>query len=327
MSWQAGFTPNYELNLATDPSALPVPRGQMNEVFNAITLELQNYQQHGVPNWITASDNGGSAYAYDIYARVRYSATPLVASSFLLYENQVQGNTATPGADSTWLLISGEANGVPTGTIIDFAGATAPGGYLACDGSAVSRTTYVTLFAALTQLQTGTLTNTSASVTGLSSTAQMYAGMPIEGTGVPASTTILSVDSGTSITMSNAATAGGAQSLRFFNWGNGNASTTFNVPSLNRKITVASGGSPSSPAFTGSVLGQTGGEEVHTMTTSELVAHSHHTFSSTSGGTSENSPAASRNSPNDAGTSSTTGSSTPFNVMQLGTIVNKIIKT
>lgn len=39
--------------------------------------------------------------------------------------------------------------GTPAGTIIDFGGSAAPAGYLACDGSAVSRTTYATLFAAV----------------------------------------------------------------------------------------------------------------------------------------------------------------------------------
>jgi microcystin-dependent protein len=40
-------------------------------------------------------------------------------------------------------------NGVPVGTLIDFAGATAPTGYLVCDGSSVSRTTYADLFAVI----------------------------------------------------------------------------------------------------------------------------------------------------------------------------------
>ena len=35
---------------------------------------------------------------------------------------------------------------VPTGTIVQFAGSSSPGGWLFCDGSAVSRTTYSTLF-------------------------------------------------------------------------------------------------------------------------------------------------------------------------------------
>ena len=38
---------------------------------------------------------------------------------------------------------------VPIGTIIDYAGSSTPAGYLECDGSAVSRTAYAALFAAL----------------------------------------------------------------------------------------------------------------------------------------------------------------------------------
>lgn len=37
----------------------------------------------------------------------------------------------------------------PAGSVITFAGSTAPSGYLHCDGSAVSRTTYADLFAAI----------------------------------------------------------------------------------------------------------------------------------------------------------------------------------
>jgi microcystin-dependent protein len=40
-------------------------------------------------------------------------------------------------------------NGVPTGTILSFGGTAAPTGYLGCDGSNVSRTTYAGLFAAI----------------------------------------------------------------------------------------------------------------------------------------------------------------------------------
>ena len=38
---------------------------------------------------------------------------------------------------------------LPVGSLISYAGATAPSGYLLCDGSAVSRTTYSDLFTAL----------------------------------------------------------------------------------------------------------------------------------------------------------------------------------
>lgn len=38
---------------------------------------------------------------------------------------------------------------LPSGTLLDFAGTAAPTGYLLCDGSAISRTTYAALFAAV----------------------------------------------------------------------------------------------------------------------------------------------------------------------------------
>ena len=46
-----------------------------------------------------------------------------------------------------------EANAlVPSGTVINFSGATAPTGYLECDGAAISRTTYSKLFTAINTL-------------------------------------------------------------------------------------------------------------------------------------------------------------------------------
>lgn len=40
-------------------------------------------------------------------------------------------------------------NGVPTGTVVSFAGASAPSGWLMCDGAAVSRTAYAALFSVI----------------------------------------------------------------------------------------------------------------------------------------------------------------------------------
>lgn len=41
------------------------------------------------------------------------------------------------------------SNTIPIGGLLDFAGTTAPAGFLGCDGSAVSRTTYADLYAAI----------------------------------------------------------------------------------------------------------------------------------------------------------------------------------
>jgi hypothetical protein len=64
-----------------------------------------------------------------------------------------------------------------------------------------------------------TTANTSAVVTAIASTADLMMGMNVSGTGIPASTYILSVDSGTQITLSNAATAAGSPTLTFTNTG------------------------------------------------------------------------------------------------------------
>lgn len=46
-------------------------------------------------------------------------------------------------------LTSGGSGGTPTGTIVSYAGSTAPAGWALCDGSAINRTTYASLFSAI----------------------------------------------------------------------------------------------------------------------------------------------------------------------------------
>ena len=48
--------------------------------------------------------------------------------------------------------LSTDVGGMPSGSLIAFAGSSAPGGYLLCDGSAVSRTTYDILFAVIGEI-------------------------------------------------------------------------------------------------------------------------------------------------------------------------------
>jgi microcystin-dependent protein len=57
--------------------------------------------------------------------------------------------TASAGTNTTQIATTAFvlANGVPTGGLIMWSTASAPNGFLLCDGSAVSRTTYAALFA------------------------------------------------------------------------------------------------------------------------------------------------------------------------------------
>ena len=108
---------------------------------------------------------------------------------------------------------------MPTGTVLPFAGINAPTGYLFCDGDAISRTTYSSLF-------------------GIIETT----------------------------------------------YGVGDGSTTFNIPDLRGRVIAGQddmGGSSAdrltglSGGVNGDNLGATGGSETHTLTTSEIPAHTH----------------------------------------------------
>lgn len=139
---------------------------------------------------------------------------------------------------------------LPPGSLMAYAASSAPTGWLLCDGSAVSRTTYATLYGVIgttwgtgdgsttfnvpdlrgqfvrgyddrdtstskdTTTFTGTTTNGSATISSISATitAYLYAGMKISGTGIPAAATIATVSS-TSITISANATASGTVTI------------------------------------------------------------------------------------------------------------------
>lgn len=88
------------------------------------------------------------------------------------------------------------------GSIFMFAGSTAPEGFLICDGSAVSRTTYSTLYDAIGDT-----------------------------------------------------------------YGSGDGSTTFNVPDLVGKVAIG--------VSSTYLLGSTGGEETHSLTSTEMPTHGH----------------------------------------------------
>lgn len=132
---------------------------------------------------------------------------------------------------------------VPIGAIIDFGGVVVPAHYYACDGSAKNRISNYLLFKALTTTEIVTLTNSVNTFTVVNP-QNYYIGMQIEGLGIPASpvTTITNI-SGTTITMSVAAVSPPSTTLvTFFAWGNGDGSTTFNLPLLQGYVTAGAYG-------------------------------------------------------------------------------------
>lgn len=109
--------------------------------------------------------------------------------------------------NNTWVEFdTGAAANVPIGTILEYPSTTIPEGYMICDGSAISRTTYEKLFELI----------------------------------------------GTS-------------------YGEGDGSTTFNIPNMKGKVSV--GYNDNETEFNS--LGKTGGEKTHTLTISEMPSHAH----------------------------------------------------
>lgn len=105
---------------------------------------------------------------------------------------------------TSWKFAQALPGGLPCGSVITWSGATAPPNWLLCDGTAVSRTTYSSLFAVV----------------------------------------------GTS-------------------YGNGDGSTTFNLPDLRGRVPVGKN------AGTFGTLGSTGGAETHTLTEAQMPSHTH----------------------------------------------------
>jgi microcystin-dependent protein len=185
----------------------------------------------------------------------------------------VTGALAVSGA-----ITQGGSRIVPVGTMSPTARITAPTGWLLCYGQAISRTTYSELFDAITVTATATRNGTtSLSSVSLDLTGLGLEGAKIEGTGIATGTTIASLTSN-SITLSQAASGSGSITIRILPHGQGDASTTFNVP--DRRDVVSSGrgnmGGTSRNLLTGQSggidgdrLGNTGGSETHTLTAAQ----------------------------------------------------------
>jgi microcystin-dependent protein len=112
------------------------------EDMNGITLlifqQLCNLFQDGIPAW----DPDTTYYTGSI---VRQDGTNFMFSSAI--DDNVGNPLPNQSSDAYWTYLNTEAT--PAGSMIDFAGSTAPTGWLMCDGSSYSATSYPALFAVI----------------------------------------------------------------------------------------------------------------------------------------------------------------------------------
>ena len=172
----------------------------------------------------------------------------------------------------------------PTGTVAAYAGRTAPSGWLFCDGSAVSRTTYSTLFTTIApSLGTFTVTiaspgvftltshglvagdavyftTTGALPTGLTANTLYY----VISTGLTTNAFEVSTTTGGSA-VNTSGTQSGTHTAVFCPYGLGDGSTTFNVPDTRQRFVLGKAASG-----TGNTLAAKGGAIDHTHTVPSL---------------------------------------------------------
>lgn len=191
--------------------------------------------------------------------------------------------------DNAGDIVMGDAG--RAGLIQEWAGSGIPTGWLLCDGSAVSRTTYADLFAVL--IRTATITVTIATPAVISWASHGFAlndpvlftnsggALP---TGITASTTYYVSELTSSGTFKIAAAPGGANintsgtqsgthTGKFQPWGVGDGSTTFNVPNISEKRVAGTGTTGTANALAG-----TGGATTHTHTNTLTVPNHVHTL-------------------------------------------------
>ncbi|OWK42208.1 tail fiber protein [Fimbriiglobus ruber] len=137
VSYNQGYPIGYSTPVGS--GGILITRASMNQLFYDITSALQQYQQVGTPPFITTTMNGGTPYSYSKYDRVM--------SGGIAYQSLSNSNTDTPPSANWQADLS--VSGTPTGAIMDFAGSSAPTGWLLCYGQAISRTTYASLFSAI----------------------------------------------------------------------------------------------------------------------------------------------------------------------------------
>ena len=89
VSYDTGYTPEYELNQDTDPNALDVEREKQNQVFFDVTDNIRQWQTFGVFPFITAAQNGGVAFPYSKFSK-------MVWTDGIVYESSVEANTTNP---------------------------------------------------------------------------------------------------------------------------------------------------------------------------------------------------------------------------------------
>lgn len=218
-------------------------------------------------------DAGGRAIIYGdgIYRQIVRTSANVTIYDALTASTGAGGGTPTAFGD-----------GAAVGSIKPWAGLTPPINYVYSYGQELSRTTYAALFSAITLTQSLSCSSGSPILTGLSDTSQIPVGSVLESTCIAAGSTVISKAT-TTVTMNTNSSLTTATTGVFFLYGNGNGTTTFNVPDLRGNVIAGRcnmGGvdctnlTVTGLGETASATGAVGGNQTKTITVPNLPPYS-----------------------------------------------------
>lgn len=238
---------------------------------------------------------------------------------------------------------------VPTGAILPYGGSSAPSNFLLCDGTAVSRSTYATLFGIVSTSFGAGDGSTTFNLPDLRSSVPLGKGQKTRTMTFAGDTAVDPSTDEITVTSNNWLITGQAVALTGAGLPTGLSATTYYV--IRSSATVIKLASSLANAQNGTVvditadgsgtctftqtltdrtLGTTGGEETHAMSSTELLAHTH-SFSGVVGQSSNSSsvPAYSSAGGNTKQneTFASNGGNAGMNIMNPYVVVNYIIKT
>lgn len=175
---------------------------------------------------------------------------------------------------------SATGDGDAVGTTKPWSGMVAPNQYMFAYGQEISRTNYSLLFNTITYSQATFCTTGSPTLTGLADTTNFWIGMSVETTCVGAGFSTIISKTSNSVTLAANSNITSNVNVRFFPWGRGNGSTTFNLPDWRGYALVGNnimGGIASAnltTAFYGAAgpdaTGAAGGAQSSTLTLAQL---------------------------------------------------------
>lgn len=276
--------------LATDASLLPPAVQQFfNSSGNPLSSGKVYFYEVGTSTFKDTYTSSAATTTYTNPITLNAGGKPPGSSGIYgtgLYRQLVKdsaGNTiwdavTAPGGGGSTPTAIGDGNSV--GTILPWSSLTAPNQYVFAYGQELARSTYPELYTAITQQLNAICSASSNTLTGISDTTQINIGSPIElSLCVISGTTVVS-KTGSTVTLSNPSSVSVSGVATFFPYGNGNGTTTFNVPDL-RGYAIAGrdnmGGSAAgrltATYFNTPGVGAVGGLQTATLSTSNLPAY------------------------------------------------------